>query len=83
MRALPVGLPAPRWAWGPQKTPWTGGYRAIVAVYDHTGQIVSLRARWCRLDQPAPNGAKAVGPLGTGAIKKDMPSLGVCSLPKV
>lgn len=44
-RVLPAGLRLPRWARS-QGGPWTHtGHRIIFRLWDHTGRVVSLRAR--------------------------------------
>ena len=55
-RALPPAGALPAWArcagW-----PWSAGWRCIFPIFDATGALASLRARWCRLlargDAPA------------------------------
>ena len=64
--------PLPRWAsvrvddaW----RPWSDGWRALLAGYDHRGEIVTLRGRWCA-EGPAPGGVKsAAAAAGPGSSR--------------
>ena len=47
-RALPPTGSLPAWARCAGR-PWSAGWRCIFPVYDATGTLASLRARWCRL----------------------------------
>jgi hypothetical protein len=47
-RALPPAGSLPAWARCAGR-PWSAGWRGIFPVYDATGALASLRARWCRL----------------------------------
>ena len=55
-RSLPRTGLFPSWARCAGR-PWSAGWRCIFPVYDATGALASLRARWCRLlaidDAPA------------------------------
>ena len=58
IRTLPAG-PLPAWC-----ARWRG--RAVLPVYDHTGQIVTLRGR---LVVPGAKGPKTIGPEGEGRMR--------------
>jgi hypothetical protein len=47
-RAMPPKCSLPVWARCAGR-PWSAGWRCIFPVYDATGALASLRARWCRL----------------------------------
>ncbi len=47
-RALPTTGALPTWARCAGR-PWSVGWRCLFPVYDSTGALASLRARWCRL----------------------------------
>jgi len=47
-RALPTTGALPTWARCAGR-PWSVGWRCVFPVYDCTGALASLRARWCRL----------------------------------
>ena len=47
-RALPPTGSLPAWARCAGR-PWSAGWRCIFPIYDATGTLASLRARWCHL----------------------------------
>ncbi len=66
-RTLPRSMAppnGPKWAsFGAR--PWTIGWRLIVPLFDVSGELVALRARWCALDgegkpTQAPGGRKSL-----------------------
>ena len=67
-RALPPGVPLPEWA-RCAGHPWSEGWRCILPVYDHAGDLVTVRARWVE-SRGAPRGVKvsaaAAGPDSAG-----------------
>lgn len=68
-RALPVGAPLPRWA-RCQGAWWTeGGHRCILPMFDHCGDLRSVRAR--RLSSHNPKGAPPKGYRVAGVVMAD------------
>ena len=63
-RALPEDLDAPPWA-RCNGRPWTAGWRCVLPAYSSTGRLESLRARWCRAEDP--DGPKETAPAGASA----------------
>jgi hypothetical protein len=62
-RALPVGVTLPRWARFARKTWAELGNRLVVPMYDATGELASLHARYIG-DEPRDVPPKGLSPLG-------------------
>ena len=69
-RALPRTSALPAWARCAGR-PWSAGWRCVFPVYDATGSLASLRARWCRLlaGEGAPAGPLDRPPADFPAVK--------------
>ena len=71
LRVLPPGTPCPTWA-SVRRRPWSeAGYRLVIPMVDHTGELCSLRA-WRLpgevIDQPGEDWPKRVAPAGRSTI---------------